>query len=300
MSGDAGTLSYLQGTVIQYGHGSSIETSATTTSARGLAITRYAAKGTITNAYDIYIGAPITGGTVTNSWSIYSANTASNYLAGNLGIGVVPTAPLHIVKTQDAATYLILSNYSTGTGAMSAFQTFNEDVSTAYTRFMTMGTGYTTAGGYIQDSGVMEAGSGISNGLSIIARATNAGVRIYVGGYTDAHERFRITSTGNIGFNTTSFGTSAAKVLAIGSGTDPTTVITDGVQLWSADMEGTAGAAGLHMMSEDSTDVQIVAGIIVKSTTGDPTVLGPKFCINTYDNTFKVYAESGWRSLATW
>jgi len=39
----------------------------------------------------------------------------------------------------------------------------------------------------------------------------------------------------NIGFNQTTFGTSAAKVLAIGSGSAPTTSPADAVQLWSAD-----------------------------------------------------------------
>ena len=58
-------------------------------------------------------------------------------------------------------------------------------------------------------------------------------------------------SGGNVGIGTTSFGTSAAKVLAIGSGTAPTTSPADVVQLWSADINGTAGRSGLHWRDEE-------------------------------------------------
>lgn len=66
-------------------------------------------------------------------------------------------------------------------------------------------------------------------------------------------EKARITDAGNLGLGTTSFGTSAAKVLAIGSGTAPTTSPADVVQTWSADTGGVAGKAGLHIRTEDGT-----------------------------------------------
>lgn len=41
--------------------------------------------------------------------------------------------------------------------------------------------------------------------------------------------------------------------------------------------------------------------LVIKTTTGDPAVgVEGLFCTNTYDDTFKVYAEGAWRSLATW
>ena len=40
--------------------------------------------------------------------------------------------------------------------------------------------------------------------------------------------------------------------------------------------------------------------ILTKTTTGDPTGAEGLFCINTQDNTFKIYAEGAWRSLTTW
>ena len=44
-----------------------------------------------------------------------------------------------------------------------------------------------------------------------------------------------------------------------------------------------------------------VGTVITKETTGDPaaTIEG-LFAINTFDNTFKVYADGGWRTLTTW
>lgn len=39
----------------------------------------------------------------------------------------------------------------------------------------------------------------------------------------------------------------------------------------------------------------------IKDTTGNPTASGNyHFVINTFDNTFKVYADGGWRTLVSW
>jgi hypothetical protein len=65
--------------------------------------------------------------------------------------------------------------------------------------------------------------------------------------------RFAVKGTGNVGINTTSFGTSAGAVLALGTGTAPSTSPADVVQLWEADRGGTAGKGSLHIRSEDGT-----------------------------------------------
>ena len=106
---------------------------------------------------------------------------------------------------------------------------------------------------------------------------------------------------GNVGIGASSFGTSADKVLAIGSGTAPTTAPANTVQLWSEDINGTAGKAGLHMMAESGTSKLVVVGTIIKSTTGDPSLVHEGLmCINTADKTLKMYCGGAWRSLATW
>ena len=48
------------------------------------------------------------------------------------------------------------------------------------------------------------------------------------------------------------------------------------------------------------TTREIVGMIVTKTTTGDPTGAEGLFCINTFDNTFKIYAEGAWRELSTW
>jgi len=60
---------------------------------------------------------------------------------------------------------------------------------------------------------------------------------------------------GNVGIGTTTFGTSAAGVLGIGNGTAPTTSPADIVQIWSADVGGSAGTAGLHLRTEDGQTI---------------------------------------------
>ena len=45
--------------------------------------------GTITNSFDIYLNNG--GGTITNNYGIYQADTGTNYLAGSLGVGLIPT-----------------------------------------------------------------------------------------------------------------------------------------------------------------------------------------------------------------
>ena len=54
-------------------------------------------------------------------------------------------------------------------------------------------------------------------------------------GGAGTNERMRITSTGNVGIGTNTFGTSAAGVLALANGTAPTTGPADTVQIFSVD-----------------------------------------------------------------
>jgi hypothetical protein len=83
--------------------------------------------------------------------------------------------------------------------------------------------------------------------------------------------------------------------------TAPSATVTDHTLFWVADVNGTAGKAGLHMMAESGAVALIVAGVEYKTTTGDSaSVHEGKFQINTFDNNVKIYAEGAWRQLATW
>jgi hypothetical protein len=65
---------------------------------------------------------------------------------------------------------------------------------------------------------------------------------------TSGSERMRITSGGNLGLGTSTFGTSAAVTLAIATGTAPTTGPADTIQIYSTDL--TAGNTMLSLYTE--------------------------------------------------
>jgi hypothetical protein len=47
--------------------------------------------------------------------------------------------------------------------------------------------------------------------------------------------------------------------------------------------------------------VEVVPGVVIKTDTGDSAnPYEGLMQINTFDNTFKVYADAAWRQLATW
>jgi hypothetical protein len=94
----------------------------------------------------------------------------------------------------------------------------------------------------------------------------------------------------------------AAGVLKIPSKVAPGSSQADAALAWAEDVNGEAGKAGLHMMNEVLSGVKlVVGGIYIKTDTGDPAnVYEGLIVLNTYDNTLKIYADEGWRTLASW
>lgn len=84
-------------------------------------------------------------------------------------------------------------------------------------------------------------------------------------------------ANGNVGIGTTTFGTSAAKVLAMGSGTAPTTSPADAAQVWVADKASGADKAALHMRDEagNSGPVAFAQALIVSHSASEN--------VNAYD-----------------
>ncbi len=66
--------------------------------------------------------------------------------------------------------------------------------------------------------------------------------------WTDAQERLRVDSSGNVGIGTATFGTSAAKVFALGNATAPSTGPADTLQIYSSDLS--AGNTMLSLYTE--------------------------------------------------
>ena len=91
------------------------------------------------------------------------------------------------------------------------------------------------------------------------------------------------------------------KKIILRSGTGPSNTPADAAQMWVEDINAAAGKAGFHMMAESGTGKLIVVGVLIKTDTGDPAqVHEGLMCINTFDNTLKMYCEAAWRQLAAW
>lgn len=83
--------------------------------------------------------------------------------------------------------------------------------------------------------------------------------------------------TGSFGFGTSTFGTNAAKVLGIASGTAPTTSPADAAQVWTQDTGSVAGNAALHMRNEvGDTGPVAFAGVKVASHSATETATIPQ------------------------
>lgn len=110
--------------------------------------------------------------------------------------------------------------------------------------------------------------------------------------------KFSFSVKGNIGIGTNTYGNNLASGIGIVSGIAPTSAPADMTQLWVEDINGAAGKAGLHMMAESGTEELIVAGVLIKATTGNPAqVHEGLLCINTNNDTLRAYANARWRNL---
>lgn len=76
-----------------------------------------------------------------------------------------------------------ITNANAGTAAEANLYVRNAAANSAAVQIGVGGTGFTTAGGYIQDAGWVATGTALAGGLSIIARAGD--VRVYAGGHTN-------------------------------------------------------------------------------------------------------------------
>jgi hypothetical protein len=104
-----------------------------------------------------------------------------------------------------------------------------------------------------------------------------------------------------IGQNSANVGASAVKVLGQQAGTAPTTAPSGIAQMWVENINGAGSKAGFHMMAESGTGKIVVGGWLIKTDTGDPSQVHEGLgVINTFDNTAKIYADGGWRTIASW
>jgi hypothetical protein len=135
--------------------------------------------------------------------------------SGTLGIGASPSTALNVVNAGTAlagvtAQVEIGSTVAAGTGA---------DIGGAITFASSATTRHAAIAGLRQTAG-----------------ATTGYLALYTRGAAgNLLERARIDGSGNIGIGGSTFGTNAAKVLSVATGTAPTTGPADTVQFYSSD-----------------------------------------------------------------
>ena len=119
----------------------------------------------------------------TNKWNIYASGTATNYFAGNVGIGTsAPATLLHLTNVTDRATF---------------------DGSLADFHLVMNGSGNTT-GNFEGGIAFADDGSNPTAVISPVDAGTSGATSLAfgTGDITAVTERMRITSTGNVGIGT--------------------------------------------------------------------------------------------------
>ncbi|MFA7216953.1 MAG: helix-turn-helix domain-containing protein, partial [Candidatus Paceibacterota bacterium] len=140
---------------------------------------------------------------------VVGSSTRTDFIidaSGNVGIGTSsPVAPFELARSRNGATVFNIINDDLGTNAWAELNISNEyspSVSGGGVglRFHAQGRNRSTVGAFVQDSGVIEAGTALSGGLSIMARNTAGEIRFYTNGFFN--ERMKISSFGTVGIGT--------------------------------------------------------------------------------------------------
>lgn len=216
----------------------------------------------ITNSYGVRIDAQTLGATqninlligngASGSWSIYNNSTSANYFGGNLTVGDSATT---------AAAILNLYGDNTGAtlGSAGTINLYSQSDQKLVLRAPADG-----ADGLLQSEYglTLTYGVGGSNALTFKKNTTTV---------------MTLSVDGNLGIGTATFGTSAAKVLALANGTVPSTSPADMVQLFSTDIS--AGNASLGIRTEAAVSTSNV-GV---SHTLAVTVNGTIYYMQLYD-----------------
>lgn len=116
--GDNGTLNFIFGARMLYGHYNTDSTATpTTNNIYGLFLYPFARTGTISNLYNLYIADALPGGAITNHWGIFQiSSTAKNYLNGSTGIGTQTISAKFQVHGIGATSSTFTAQFHNSTG----------------------------------------------------------------------------------------------------------------------------------------------------------------------------------------
>ncbi len=128
-----------------------------------------------------------------------------NPLGNNVGVATTsPSVQFEVGNSAATQIASAVANSSNGTSAYAELQARNGPGNANAMRLIATGTGFTTAGAFVQNAGVVNAGSNLSGGLSIAAASSGGAIRFYTGGIGASNQQMVINSTGKVGIGNTS------------------------------------------------------------------------------------------------
>lgn len=135
----------------------------------------------------------ISGGTIDGT--PVGATTKST--GGFTDVAMTGMLNAHAPLTTDGYQFSV-TNESTRPNSWAAYRVGNAPSDSDSLRIGALGKSFTTTGAYLQDAGFIEAGGNLSGGLSVIASASAANFRLYLGGYAATNLRLQIATNGII------------------------------------------------------------------------------------------------------
>jgi hypothetical protein len=175
--------------------------------------------------------------------SNFTFNKTTNQIAIAAGSAAAPT----LIPTGDTNTGIFFPAADTIAFSEGGTESMRIDSSGR------LGIGTSAPDALLSVNGIASFGAGAVATPSIVAFGDlNTGMWFpaadTIAASTNGVERIRVTSTGNFGLGTSTFGTSAATVLSIATGTAPTTGPADTIQIFSTDLS--AGNTMLSLRTE--------------------------------------------------